>query len=234
MAVPTVVGVSFKDNNSTNTIIIDVPAATQAGDIIIAMGVQYPGYPITFPSGWTSVVSDFDAVLYGTHYTTTYCGWHLQAAESSYTFNSTNSYFGIGLITIRGADPSAPIHKVSFSPSDYTDIAKSATVTTTIPNTLLVFGVSNKSAGWQQVAYSSWTIGSSGATERLNPNSPTPVTYYPIGYATLPFDMAGATGGASAVVSNSDSYWGAILMAIAPASTPIPVFMNYYRQMRSQ
>jgi len=206
-AAPTVVGVSCPTPGTYgNAGSIPPPTGCQAGDLLI-MWSSLPGPTgVTDPSGWNLI---YDGNGWGGNYVHT--SWHVfQTGETSYTWGGEIT---VSIIAIRGANTTTPIN-VSSNNNSGSMLCGAPSITTTVANTLLVFLIGDNTDG----VLSSWAIGGSTPAQQLNINSPTDITNFSIGIATLTQANAGATGNASCTGTGSYGYAAGFLLAIAPGA----------------
>jgi hypothetical protein len=211
--VPSVRSVSSNAGNALPSLTIPTPAGTTAGDLLVATVAHQggSGRGMTPPAGWSAVPNTdvYEGTNARIHAWFKFAG---ASEPSSYTFTLTGGSQDTagGIIALSGANAVSPIN-VSAGQSNGSTGSTSVpapSVTTTVPNTLLLYaGALNVAAAWTQPPFMSEQF------ERA-----TSGTYkVSIESATQPLTAAGATGTRTATLSTSGRSVG-ITFAIAPSS----------------
>ena len=191
---------SLVGQNDTTT--ITKPVGVVDGDILLAHIYAEPdGHAITAPSGWTLIVnvenvpSDFRSAWY----------WKRATGEgSNYVFTSTGSIWLGGAIAaysgaIASGNPIDAFGSGNVGGSNTSAVATS--ITTTVANTLVVFGS-------HQFHLPPTLTPPAGMAERLDAD----LSYF----ADVSQAAAGATGSKTSTLSAAD-FWSANLIALKPA-----------------
>jgi chitodextrinase len=133
---------SFAATTAT-TLVIPVPAGTQAGDVMLAV-VADRGQPnVVAPSGWSNVRKDQNSTTMGQWIFVKVAG---SAEPASYTFTLSASQAAAGgILSYTGVNTSSPID-TSGGQSNASSMAVTApSITTSVPNALVVgfFGIAS-------------------------------------------------------------------------------------------
>jgi hypothetical protein len=124
-------------NGSSSTLVIDTPAGTQNGDIMIA-GIQGNGTPsITPPAGWTELYEVTQGNFSGRH-------WVYYKIASSEGSNHTWTFSGSvrnsgGILTFTGNDTSSPIDDSDAGAYGSMTSYTLSSITTSQANDMLVY-----------------------------------------------------------------------------------------------
>ncbi len=189
------------------------PSGSQPGDVLLAVAAHQGGSTrnMTPPSGWTAIQG---ADVYEGGNARIHAWYHVASSSepASYTFTTTGgtpwSSAG-GIMAISGADPLAPIAAAGGASTGSTNTINltAPSITTTMPDTLLVYGGAvNQPALFTppQLMTERWDL-STAATYNVATEA-----------AVRGFATAGATGPATAFL-NVAARGVAIQIAMAPA-----------------
>lgn len=115
---------------------INKPAGTQSGDLLIAMvAIDESGVNIVPPVGWTEL-RDVNTATARTAVFYLIAG---ASEPSAYTFNFNSDEFRVGtMITVRNVHQTTPINVNATSVGDDNTQPSAPSITTTVPDTLLV------------------------------------------------------------------------------------------------
>ena len=199
--IPQVRSSSSNAGNAVTSLAIAKPAGTVQGDLLVATVAHQSGSNrnMTPPAGWTAIPGTdvFEGSNARIH------GWYRVAGASepdSYTFTLTGGSDGRdtagGIMAISGANQATPIN-VSNGQSNGSTPSSSlpaASITTTVPNTLLIYAGSGSTAATYTAP--------GNMTERFDRT--TSGTYkISVEAATQPLTNSGATGTRTALASTS-------------------------------
>jgi hypothetical protein len=139
-----------QDTETTGTsVVISKPTGTVDNDVMIAVIYLESSAVVTPPSGWTEFASG--DLMADTNPHKGYAYWKRAASEgSSYTWSWTGSAWKAGTINAySGCETSGNPYDVLNSNVVHTSQTSTATVstTTTVANTVLVWGATNYNAG---------------------------------------------------------------------------------------
>jgi hypothetical protein len=209
---PKVRSQSSNTTNGASSLTINTPSGTSQGDLLLATISHQGGTStnVTPPAGWTLVPgSDFSD---GTNARID-AYYHFAGASepSSYTFSLTNGAsqtIAGGILDITGASQTSPFNAVGGHVNASSRWVTASSITTTVPNTLLVFaGAANVNASWSPPGLMSeeWQGTTNGAYNISDETS------------IQALAASGATGARPALLSTTGRSV-AELLAIAPAS----------------
>ena len=210
--VPSVRSTSFATaNGPSSSLVIPKPSGTAAGDLLLAIVAHQGGVNknMTAPAGWSAVPNTDWAQGNNSRIH----AWYRIADGSeptSFTFGLIGGGDDMsgGILAIQNASQGAPINAAGGQSNGATASTTVAapSITTTLPNTLLVFGASCASAArftppagmserWDAASSGTYKIGTEAATQVAS--------------------TAGPTGPRAAIASSSCKSVG-ILVAVAP------------------
>lgn len=200
MAAPAFRSVADGGGASIDTVLITKPTGTVDDDILLAqIYTELNGQTVTPPAGWTSIVNIDNAS--GTFRT----AWYYKRASgegANYTFTATGSdWIGGAIASYSGCIGSGSPIDVNGSGNvgGSNTSAIASAVTTTVADTLIVFGSQN--------FIGTAATPPSGMTERQDVTG----RYF----ADVAQATGGSTGSKTATLASAD-FWSAILIALKP------------------
>lgn len=199
---------STSSDTGTNSITLDVPSGTTAGDAMVAVVSNRDSFPLPTPSGWNLVRRDTVGGI-----VTTAVYWRIAtSSEPSVTFTltgaSTSAMIG-GLLSYTGASATAPVHTSGVA-SGTTAAATTPVLTTTTANTRLLHVLVKREG----------TLPAPGGTTSLGSTSIGSPTQLGLTAATETFPGPGTTTARSSTASAAGE-WVATSIAIRPPA-PAP------------
>ena len=185
------------------------PAATVAGDLLVAQVVNRDGHTLTAPGGWTAIGSRTTPAGSATVSSAMYWKWAAAEGTSTFTLSTADVQMVGGVVAYSGVHASSPINAAAMG-SGVGTVATAPSVTTTAANTLLVYAFAKRQEAPTAPAGSTphWSLlsGSGSGTAGA-------------GVWTLPFAGPGPTGTVSRTGSTSWE-WVAHIVALRPALGP--------------
>ncbi len=219
-------GVVFSLRPKNSVLVLNVPAGTTVGDVLIASVANTPsGTTVTPPTGWTSALSTAQASATSNRLSTFY---HVVSGvePASYTFaldGSAPAGAAGEMIGFSGVDNVSPIDAQGGNATASSLTQTATAITTTVPNAMVVgafeFASSPTAANYNP-------SGGQSMTKALAQPSITPASNSGVAIV-MSYGVqatAGSTGNKSAVASGVTADTGATqLFSLKPAST-----LNHY------
>jgi hypothetical protein len=207
---PGIVVVGVRSANGLSSLTLIPPDGTVAGHLLVAQVVNRDGHTLTAPPSWTPVGARTTPANSATVSSAVFWKWAAEGeGASTFTLGTADVQMVGGVTACSGVHPTSPVHQWGIG-SGIGAVATAPSVTTTVPDTLLVYAFAKRQEA---------TTAPAGTTPHWSLLSGSGSTTAGAGTWSVPFAGPGATGTVSRTGTTSWE-WVAHTLALRPAPGP--------------